>query len=480
MRSLVLVLLPAACGDDSVQPPDGSMPDRPPIDAPIDAPTPIDGSNIDASPPPGMKVHPGAGLSLWAITSDDYVIYSDTSSVLWAQAATGGTPTQLTAIGSLAFVVPHGRVVFIWKDSTSTPPFRSALGVWSAAGGYHDATTSSLAFAAAASDDGAHIAFTANASTTSYDLIGANADLGQPAVLATSANATNCIPALRFLTATTAAVAYCANGQTTARLNTFAGATWTATTVLGNLSTPPWFSADTSGTLLFTSTSTGSGIVAQIGGGAVPIDTDVRDGFLTASGMNVIYRNGTALRRSSVSAPNPVTLDALGVVGFVAIAPDQTSLLFMSARSTSTGWNDLYMASTTTPGAPTTLRPSLDSQIFGDAFTADSSHALFFTNIVNNAGTLRTCTLGCVSPLAVASASYVAFALTGRNIVYNEGYDPATGQADIKKVDVVTMLPTPLVERADAGFFPTHAKDHIVFTWNAEAADAGLYLLPLP
>src|SRR5262249_49668897 len=154
--------------------------------------------------------------------------------------------------------------------------------------------------------DGARIAFTANASPTSYDLIGANADLTQPAVLASSANATNCSPALRFLTPTTAAVAYCANGQTSARLDAFAGATWTPTTILGNLAKPPWFSADAAGTLVFTSVATGSGVVTQIGGGAVLIDTDVREGFLTASGMNVVYRNGTALRRSSVSAPNPV------------------------------------------------------------------------------------------------------------------------------------------------------------------------------
>jgi len=448
MKYILLLACAIGCGDDSTA---------------IDA-------GPDAALLPGVRLRGGEGFTIQAITSDDYVIYSDPSSMWWAQSVGGGSAIPLVITGSDPHIRADGTVAFIWHGAS---PQR--LGVWSAAAGYHHVSDFSATWVGASSRDGAHILFSDHVVGNTVDLVGANIDLSQSSTLVSRVDSYGCGVGLAFLSPSTAITAYCPAAGSPARLDLWNVANWTATNLRSDLSQPVWWSTNAAGTRVFTSLATGPGVVIEIGGNSTLIDTDVKRGVLTSNGDSAIYQNSTDLRRASVSAPAPTTLAINEVMNFWAIAPDESKVLFFGAT------NDLHLASAIAPGPSTLLGPVVT--LSGDQFTADSSLALYFvfSAQTGEVSSLSAAGLG-GAPRIIAGQGRNPRALSGTTIVYWDFHGGSSILGDLKRVDVkqTPLSAELLVSDVDPLTFLTSARDQIVYTSNVDPATAGLYVLALP
>jgi len=268
-------------------------------------------------------------------------------------------------------------------------------------------------------------------------------------------------------------------------VSAFAGPTWTQTTIATGVQ--PRFVVDANGTEVIVSSPNGL-LWFPIGGAldGTTIGVAGTYGDFVNDGSAIVYTTTTNdLWRSSVAAPRPMPLSA-GIAYVMATSPDENWVVGFLGLDATTYEVDLYFASATMSGPTSPLVSTVTGTTggaYGDSFTADSSHAIFFTDIGDATATLRVASLGANpgAPVAIAPNVFAAFATTGPRIVFNDAYDSTTGTADIVSVDTTNpTATTTLVGAAGAPFYMTAAKDAVVYSWNVAGSAAGLWVMRAP
>jgi pentapeptide MXKDX repeat protein len=249
------------------------------------------------------------------------------------------------------------------------------------------------------------------------------------------------------------------------------------------------FVVDPSGAHVLVSGASGLTVYPSTGGTGTRIDPSGLAGVFTKDGANVVYTTGAgALRRSSVATPAPVTLTSGGLVGLLTLSPDERWALAYKSLGNMGNTYDLVLASARTQGAATTLSATSNSAIYGDAFTADSAYALYFTNVdvTKAVGDFYVARSSGGLQAKVTSAAWSVAATTGSKVLFNDNCpscsSTSAGSADIRAVDATDLAaPTTLVSQASANFFVTMAKDKVVYAWTCmQDSSAGVYVIPVP
>jgi hypothetical protein len=210
---------------------------------------------------------------------------------------------------------------------------------------------------------------------------------------------------------------------------------------------------------------------------------------------SLIYfdKSGDILTSPVVGTPAPAELVAGPLLGTLALSSDDKWLELAKAQSSMSPTTDMYLVSTTPSGADggnplTTLDSMTDGANFGDAFTADNTHAIFYTTVnMNGTGNLMSLALPpAAAAKTVTTTGWVSYATKAAKVVYSDNWSNVTGSlqgyADIHSVDLAgTAAPTTLVTSADSNFFVTTDKSTIVYSWHAcPGAAEGIYSIPAP
>ena len=269
-----------------------------------------------------------------------------------------------------------------------------------------------------------------------------------------------------------------------ATISSFAGPNFAEVALAANA--VPSFALNAAGTQVLVSSAAGLLLYPTAGGPAVTVDPDGVGGLFTKDGTSVLYATAVHdLKRLYVAAPSATTLAPSGVSTILDLSPDQNWLL--ASNHTMDSNSDLYMASAVTPGQLATLWTKPTAAVFGDAFTLDSTFALFFTNVASGTGDFYVASTAGGSPTKVTSNAWQEYATTGTRGVVNDNYNAnggssGNGIADLESFDArsPTVLKT-LVTAADANFYTTAAKDEVVYSWSCAAtSSAGVWVLPSP
>jgi hypothetical protein len=219
----------------------------------------------------------------------------------------------------------------------------------------------------------------------------------------------------------------------------------------------------------------------------------VNFGYLTKPGTNVIYTTVAKALSTAPVAGTPVTqlVPAPAVSVLRAISPDEKWAVFHTNTDSAQFGSDLYLASTTTAGTPTTLVPNTTGALFGlvpdlDTFTADSSHVLFITNLdtAHGIGNLNSLPVAGGTPAQISTVVWQNVSGLGSKVVFNDNCancsgapGSAPGQADIKVIDVAGAAPAKVIQKgADANLYINQGRDTILYTYSSNPAvspDAG-------
>jgi hypothetical protein len=459
----------------------------------------------DAGPSPlGTLLVNGSDLTVFGVTTDDYVIYGDTTT-LWAVPVAGGSATMLASgLADWAAGV-SGQVAFVFQSIVNNV---GTLSIWSHASGFHAASSSSWANfdGFAASSDGSRVLFLANVhvadggTLTQSDIDIANTDLTDQQTLAANVNLNldQCSPSLAFpgTSSTLAVVESCPLGSEmgTAQRFTLSGTTWTGT----NLSTalgPNGFVIDSTGTQLMAVSYTGPMLSIDINSGTTTTLTTNGwvQGFYTSSGTNAVFTEASLLVDAAVdtnivttpvSSPSPSVIAAHGQRAW-APSPNESWFTFTYGFA-ATGLVDLYLGST---AGTTTATLSLSSTALPGSFTADSNYVVWDDGIDASTlvGTLHAQAVSSASPTVVATNSYADFSVvgaTGSKIVYNSRYAaPASGSptADLYWVDLASGSPTLVASGATAYIAPASGSSAVAYSiGNRSSALDGVWVYAVP
>jgi hypothetical protein len=490
-------------------------------------------------------------VAVGGVTNDGYAIYTDTASGMTyaVSVAGGGAPIPVGMVNrdnSLLYV--SGHVVYI-ATRAGTGMTVGSLSVWTVASGSITLSTGAYlpladpAWLASVSSDGSYIAYLDEATTTSATLTVARTDgTGKVALVSNVALQGGCNASARFsgpnvvasycIAATADAGSPPAGGveggaldaqavdagdaaptpagassdaaaagansadaglaESGAQVNgalatiaSFIGPTFATTPIATNVS--PTFAVDAAGTQVLVSSPSGLWVYPLAGGGPrTLVDAAGASGLFTKDGKSVLYTTSSgALKRAPIGAGPPIALVASGLSVIRAVSPDQAWIL--ASNKTMGNRYDLYVASATAPGMATALATMPTSALFGDAFTLDSSHALFFANVMSDGTGDFYAGASTGAPTKVTSNAWQEYATSGSRGLVNDNYNASGGSsgngiADIEAFDATnpTVLKT-LVNAADANFYPTPARDAIVYSWScAQSARAGLWALGVP
>jgi hypothetical protein len=423
------------------------------------------------------------------VTADGYVAFSDdAASHLYATSLGGGTIQDLGALGSKFWVTVVGDVVFAWSNVSAQGV--GSLSTWSSASGVHAVAPASYGLVATASSDGSQVLFIdgMNAAGQVGDVSLARVDGSSATTLVPGAYVAGCYPQLAFAGAY-ALVSHCSSApgdQPSATITSFALSGGAGKNLASGAEND--LSTSAAGTQVLFSTGGGISVAPSAGGAAVLLDKSGFLGQLSADGQTAYYSTvDHAFRRASVSSLASVTLVGSDFGGLYALSADEQWALYYWNMS-STG-SDLYMASTATAGTPRTMSGTTTAAIIGDSFTADSSHALFVSDLdtCTNAGTLQAlATSGSGSPASLGTGAWLDRAAADGKVVFNTGYVPTGGlrygRADLEVVDTnAGGAPTTLVSQADAVFALSPAGDQVVYAWSVRPGSAaGVYVQTLP
>jgi hypothetical protein len=238
--------------------------------------------------------------------------------------------------------------------------------------------------------------------------------------------------------------------------------------------------------MLLVSTSGGIFVVPIAGGAPKPIDAQGFLGQLLSGGKMALYSTTSGLLRSSSTAsPSPTTL-ASSIGGFYSVSPDQSRVLYYT-NSTSSG-TDIYLSSTVTPGAAHALSTQPNVSVNGDAFTADSSYALYSTgqDTCTGATGFNAFSATGSAPISLGHDVWGDWSATGAKVVFDDNFVATGGlrfgRADLESVNLAAgSTPTRIVNQADAVIDLTPAKDQIVYSWSVIPGPlCGLYVTPVP
>jgi hypothetical protein len=478
--------------------------------------------------PQGKQILANPTVTVVGVTSDGQVIYYD-GSQLNAVPVGGGSPK---AIGSWdksqAIIFTSSKVAIYWNNATQMTNAHGALSVWTAAGG-QQALGAQSNFGVPGggnidvSADGSLVLYTDNVTTANADIYVAGSDGSNKTKLVAAASiGANCHPIVRFA-GNTPIVGYCTSqpdGGTTlnATVAAYSGAMWKtvqtfATDAFYDFSIGPVPSGDGGVSAYNVEFVRNAGSVmpspvamyVEALGGTTPtlIDPQGAGGIFTHAGTDVIYvQYGGSVWRSPIATPAPAEVASGQYAGTLALSSDDKWLELFKGQDPTTFFTDMYLVSTTPAdggNTPMTLSSCTTSNMmlkcvganFGDAFTADSSRALFFPNVIMSGaagyvGAYDSLTLPpSGTPTTIAQNVWEEFASTGAKTLYNDNYASNAGfqgAADIESIDLSTATAAKtLVSQADANFFLTADKKTIVYSWSAcPGNNDGIYALPTP
>jgi hypothetical protein len=209
-------------------------------------------------------------------------------------------------------------------------------------------------------------------------------------------------------------------------------------------------------------------------------------GQLIQGGAMAVYgTTAGALRVSPTKTPSPTTL-ASAFGGFYGVSPSQGSVLYYHDQA-ATG-TDIYLTSMSPQGTPQTLTASTNGAVNGDAFTADSSYALYSTgnDVCSGAATFAAFPVAGGSSIPLGTNVWGDWSATGAKVIFNDNYVATGGlrfgRADIKVVDLAAgAMPTLVVSQADAVLDMSPAGDQVIYSWSVQpGAQAGIYATPVP
>ncbi len=454
-------------------------------DAPPGCPGPGAPSNVEA--PVGKLLASGNSLSARGVTSDGYEIFSDDYAFqLFAVPIAGGPVQGIASLGSNFWVTVVGQVVFAWSDVSGADV--GSLTVWSSAHGAHAIAPASFGILGASSPDGSQVLYLDNVDSQGQtgDVYVANSDGSGATRLLQGQQLNGCFPQLGFA-GSYAVVSHCdvarGDGPSTT-ITSFQSPGWTRADLMTGAQNV--WSADTAATIVLVSTGNGL-FVAPIGGGAsTMIDSAGFMGQLISGGTMAIYSTTTGdLRSSAIKPPSPTTL-ASAFGGFYGVSPSQSTVLYYQNQA-STG-TDVFLSSTLAPGKSQTLTSAMTGSINGDAFTADSSFALYSTgnDVCTGAAAFNAFPVSGGSAMMLGTNVWGDWSATGSKVVFNDNYVATGGlrygRADIESVNLANgATPTHVISQADAIIDMSPAGDQIIYSWTVQpGAQAGIYVVPVP
>lgn len=469
--------------------------------------------------PQGKQILANPTVTVQGVTSDGQVIYYDgtTQKLNAVDIAGGGTPTTLGPWDkSQSLIFTSNKVALYWNGATQSTAAHGSLSVYTAAGGMQTLGTQSFFSGVGGgyvdvSADGSLVAYTDNVTTADADIYVAGSDGSNKTKLVSAASVgANCRPIVRFA-GNVVVVSYClaqpdAGTMLTANVEAYSGApNWQTKQTFASgdgfygfsLGPIPAGDAGASGYNIGFLTNAGEYVEAL--GGTTPTLIDAKGaggGIFTHSGTDIIYfETDGSVWRSPIATPAPVELATGPYAGSLALSTDDNWLEVFLHQDSTTFFTDMYLLSTTAQAdggnTPFTLTSTSAGANFGDAFTADNSHVLFFPNVVMSGaagyvGNYDTFTLPASGmPKTIAQNVWEEFATTGAKTLYNDNYASNAGfagAADIESIDLSTSTAAKtLVSQADANFFLSADKQTIVYSWSAcPGAKDGIYALPTP
>ncbi|MSP61671.1 MAG: hypothetical protein EXR72_15320 [Myxococcales bacterium] len=437
----------------------------------------------------GKKLADGKATMV-GVTSDSFAVFIDENKgnnpIAKAAPSGGGTVQKIVEQADQSTVWVDGKVVFAWHDSDQNGD--GPLTVWTAASGAKELSTFSPNGYAAASADGAWIAWLDNYKNDAADLVIDKADHSAPKVVLKQINLSTdeCLPSLDFAGARVV-ISHCdAMGSVTVTSFDTAG---TGVVLLAKAST--FWESDKAGTMVLVTTVGEVGSVVPVAGGA-PLVSNLANlvyGEFTPDGSAIVYiTSAGGLYRVPTKGGAPTVLQAKDVENYDDLSPDGKFILFHKETSPD-DFTDLLLASATQAGAPITLAAmptAATGTWFGDSFTSDGSRALYFTDCdpTEIIGTLtaKPTSGGMATVIAPNTAS--VFAGVGARVVYTGNYVPIAmevGRGDLLTLDLAKGgAPSLLATQVNLDFGLTPDKKTVIYAYQADLTRAGVYALALP
>jgi hypothetical protein len=467
-RLLVLALVVGGCDDDA-------FPTAPDLAA---------GADLAAAPAPqGTLLVPGKG-SVVGTTTDDFAVTSTPGTVkstasLAAVPLAGGTAQPIDPAAQWLLV--SGPVVFSWAGldpSTSV----GGLTVWSNAGGVHTLTAASTAGWAGATTDGTWVLFSSSSDGLTNDLSLARTDgSAAPMVVLSARSARFACPIHIVPAASRFFVTSCANlpdaGVAAADLHVIDAPTGSVTPLASNLEDA--VGVDPTGTHAFVIDTNGNGQLLTVGGATLTVDAAVSEGAFTPDGAAVVYLAAGALKQHPIGGAT-VTVVGADANQLHTLSPDGTHALYSKTYDPFNGGGDLSLVALG-PGATPTLLLADSAYLFGDGFTTDSSHALYFTDLqADETATLYARPTAGGAARTIAPMVWTEAAGPGALLVYNDHYGVGAdniARADLWWIDLSRdVAPALIAAQADANFVVSRSKKYVVYA----VGDEGAFAFPFP
>ncbi|MSP61601.1 MAG: hypothetical protein EXR72_14935 [Myxococcales bacterium] len=457
---------------------------------------------------PGKRIVEGA-FHLVAVTDDDHAVYQTSKDKgAFVASFAGGSPTEIAA--DAARIAVRGKLVFVFTGYDDASNSADLL-VWSAAKGvkslgkrsFLQAGMNSSFYLLAVTEDGQNVMYSANTADdgSSAELWIAKSD-GSGAVKAFPAPVavdTACAPALfaagnYFLASPCPAGAAKADGGAASR---------EAYAILASNPQKPILlqkngraaAADKKGTkVAVVDEAKVAKLYPITGGAATALTGNFDSGFFTADGTALIIHGNEGgmpaddvlgtLRRQ-VPPAMPITLVATKDVADVReVNVDSKYIIFTKAWNSNRFHSDLFLASTEKAGTPVTLSAMDDGAIFGDAFTADGSHAIYYTAAnADGIGVFKSIAVAGGAPRILGDKVWTSYATKGTMVTFNDFFQKSKTflRADILIVDVAKAdKPVLLVTQADADYFVSFSKTKYVFSYGLQLEQAGIYVANVP
>ncbi|HEX8700231.1 MAG TPA: hypothetical protein VF815_15400 [Myxococcaceae bacterium] len=459
-------------------------------------------------------VQAGSAQQLLAVTSDNYVLYQEGTRV-FASALTPGAQKQQVAevpAGNLAFVYSSGKVAFCWTNPDRTRPGFgvSPLVVWSAATGPHLADSASPigTFATAASSDGTSVVYPARSSAdqTTGDLELASTDLSRRTTLAAGIPMGFpfgfCRPWAAFSgdgNGSQPVALFCQPGDRTGTLASWRGST--RTDLLTGAATPPFFTADESGTSFFTTlaataTTPATAVVVSKGRAPVVVDQNVaRTGFIMHDDTVVYISRADGRVSLKRFDPNTGARTTISETLFNFLTPlagsdlvtkpwfsqDRKKVSYSTVVSSNgfglvdQSWADLRGE---TQSFVADSQPRNWSGV--PTFTGDSKHFLFSrsTDAWNGLGAFFAQSEEGPARQYSDDKGWNYLAASGTHVSFIDNFDLVTFTGDLKAVDVSrdTLDPRRIATGVDANYLASPDGRLVIYTKNLPGATAGLYV----
>jgi hypothetical protein len=513
MRKLGLGLVVAAlagvagCGDGNKNTDDMGVSDMGVGDMPSTRPDMTVPLMLD-----GKKVVSGAAQYI-TVNDDGWLLYF--GSGINAVKLDGTSDTKIIPNGF--GVLPGKKVVFGLEVADQMNPGPTAkLWAWkNGEASAREVTTAAVMFpndpndqrtlvAAAASDDGTKILFTKNATATTTDIALANYDGTSEVPVLTGIPRNGACELTMGFAGGKFFVGYCTaqptmdGGIATSTVISVDATTGAQTPLFTGARN--FFSVNTAGTKVFGISATQQPMwVASTGGTPTMITSDPvlgEVGLINPAGNNIVWVTTTKkLMRLDVSQPSqsPVEITSglateLSGGGLLAISPDFAWGVVAKQFSSQAQATDVILTSLTTAGQVTPLVTTATGAIFGEGFTKDSTRVLYYTDVVDGAGTLHSKPVAGGADVVLASDVWLEYPGVNNKVLFTDRHHDGAngGLVDLKWIDAsggtATLVSTNIDDDPRAGV-PELTRDgrNFIYTYSGRPSTAvGIYVFPVP